>query len=64
MSDVPRAHERALLTVAEVAELMPAGVGEKAVRSAIDKGQLPSVRVGRYVLVPTAALRGFLRLDP
>jgi len=42
---------------------MPVGVGEKAVRAAITAGQLPSTRVGRYVLVPTAALRRQLQLE-
>ena len=60
---LPDPRERPLLTVAEVAALMPEGVGEKAVRAAIAAGQLPATRVGRYVLVPTAALRRQLGLD-
>ncbi len=60
---LPDPRERPLLTVAEVAALMPAGVGEKAVRAAIAAGQLPSQRVGRYVLVPCAALRRLLQLE-
>lgn len=63
MPAVPDPAQRPLLTVAEVAALMPGGVGEKAVRAAIAAGQLPSTRVGRYVLVPTAALRRQLGLD-
>ncbi len=59
----PDPRERPLLTVAEVAALMPEGVGEKAVRAAIAAGQLPSQRVGRYVLVPCAALRRLLLLE-
>ncbi len=63
MNRLPDPRERPLLTVAEVAALMPEGVGEKAVRAAIAAGQLPSQRVGRYVLVPTAALRRQLHVD-
>lgn len=56
MTGLPDPAQKPLLTVAEVAALMPAGVGEKAVRAAIAAGQLPSTRVGRYVLVPTHRL--------
>ena len=59
---LPDPREKPLLTVADVAALMPDGVGEKAVRAAIADGQLPSLRVGRYVLVPTAALLRVLDL--
>lgn len=56
MSGLPNPAERPFLTVADVAGLMPDGVGEKAVRAAIAAGQIPSRRVGRYVLVPTHQL--------
>ncbi len=60
---LPSPRERPLLTVAEVAGLMPEGVGENAVRAAIAAGQLPCQRVGRYVLVPTAALLRLLQFE-
>jgi excisionase family DNA binding protein len=51
---LPDPRERPWLTVAEVAAIT--GEGQKVIRAAIDAGQLPSLRVGRYVRVPTAAL--------
>lgn len=61
---LPEPRERPLLTVAEVVELMPDGVGEKAVRAAIAAGQIPVQYVGRYVLIPTARLREQLGISP
>jgi excisionase family DNA binding protein len=31
---------------------------------AVSKGEIPSIRIGRRLLVPTAALRRMLGLDP
>jgi excisionase family DNA binding protein len=62
MTALPDPRERPLLKVAEVAEILREG--EKVVRSAIDAGQLPSVRVGRYVRVPTAPLYALCGLTP
>ena len=49
---LPTPRERPWLTVAEVAEITHEG--EKAIRSAIDAGQIPSIRIGRYVRIVTA----------
>jgi excisionase family DNA binding protein len=54
---VPDPRERPWLTVAELAEIT--GEGEKAIRAAVAAGHLPSLNIGRYVRIPTAA---FLRL--
>ncbi len=62
MTGLPDPRERPWLTVAEVAEITHEG--QKAVRSAIDAGQLPSLRVGRYVRVPTAPLYALCGLTP
>jgi excisionase family DNA binding protein len=51
---LPDPHDRPWLSVAEVAEIT--GEGEKAIRAAIDAGQLPSLRIGRYRRIPTAPL--------
>lgn len=59
---LPEPAERPWLTVAELAEIT--GEGEKAIRAALDAGQLPLLRVGRYVRIPTALLRQRLGLDP
>jgi excisionase family DNA binding protein len=59
---LPEPAERPWLTVAEVAQIT--GEGEKAIRAALDAGQLPLLRVGRYVRIPTARLRQVLGIDP
>jgi excisionase family DNA binding protein len=51
---LPDPRHRPWLTVAELAEIT--GEGEKVLRAAIDAGQIPSVRVGRYIRIPTARL--------
>lgn len=51
---LPDPREKPWLTVAELAAIT--GEGEKAIRAALDAKQLPSLRVGRYVRIPTAAL--------
>jgi excisionase family DNA binding protein len=62
MSGLPDPRERPWLTVAEVAEITHEG--EKAIRAAVDAGQLPSLRVGRYVRIPTAPLYSLCGLTP
>lgn len=51
---LPDPREKPWLTVAELAEIT--GEGEKAIRAAIDAGQLPCLRISRYVRIPTAQL--------
>ncbi|MCW3039252.1 MAG: binding protein excisionase family [Solirubrobacterales bacterium] len=58
---LPEPAERPWLTVSELAQI--SGEGEKAIRAALDAGQLPLLRVGRYVRIPTAKLRQQLGLD-
>lgn len=58
---LPDPREKPWLTVAELAVIT--GEGEKAIRKAIDEGQLPSLRVGRYVRIPTAALLTCLGIE-
>ena len=53
-----------LLTVARVAELLPGAAGEKAVRAGIRAGQIPALRVGRLLFVPTAKLLAQWGLTP
>ncbi len=40
-----------------------AGLGRSASYAAVERGELPAIRVGRIV-VPTAAIWGLLGLDP
>jgi excisionase family DNA binding protein len=58
---LPDPREKPWLTVAELATIT--GEGEKAIRAALDAGQLPMLRVGRYVRIPTAALLVALGID-
>lgn len=51
---LPEPRQRPWITVAELAEIT--GEGEKTIRAAIAAGTLPSIQVGRYVRIPTAAL--------
>lgn len=46
--------ERATLTVEEAALVL--GIGRSAAYQAVARGEIPSVRVGRRILVPTASL--------
>lgn len=49
------------LTVEEVAAIF--GTGRTATYDAIRRGELPSIKVGRKLVVPTAAVRRLLELD-
>ncbi len=48
-----------VLTVEEVADLLH--IGRSTAYKAVRRGQLPSVRIGRRVLVPTSGLLQFLQ---
>jgi len=61
---LPDPRDKPFHTVAETVPYLPEGIGEKAIRAAIDAGQIPSVRVGRRILVPTAALWALVGLTP
>ncbi len=52
---------RPTLTVEDAAALL--GVSRATAYAAVKSGEIPSIRVGRRVLVPTAALRRLLMLD-
>ena len=58
---VPEPEHRPLLTVAEVAEIL--GVTQVTVYARIHRGELPVLRFGRRMVVPTAALRRLLGID-
>jgi excisionase family DNA binding protein len=49
------------LTVDQVADIL--GTGRSATYEAIKRGELPSIRVGRKIVVPTAAVRRLLEID-
>lgn len=58
---LPRPEDRPVLRVDELAALL--GIGRSAAYVAVRRGELPSIRVGRRVLIPTAQLRSLLGLD-
>jgi hypothetical protein len=55
---IPSPEDEPLLTVDRVVELTGGVLGQRsAVHEAIRRGEIPSIRIGRKVLVPTARLR-------
>jgi hypothetical protein len=58
---VPTADERPTMPVEEAGGHI--GLGRTASYEAARRGDLPTIRIGRRVVVPTAALRRLLQLD-
>lgn len=58
---VPTAEERPTVSVEEAAAFI--GLGRSAAYTAAANGELPTIRIGRRLRVPTAALRRMLELD-
>ena len=58
---IPTAEERPTLKPEELC--VPLGLSRSSVYQGMACGELPSLRVGRRILVPTAALRAMLQLD-
>jgi len=63
MAQLPRAEDRPLLTVDEVVASGVLRCGRSAIYEAIRRGEIPSLRIGRTVLVPTSKLRALLGLE-
>ncbi len=62
LSRLPDPEERPTLTVwPETGRAM--GLSKAATYDAVARGDIPAIRVGRRLLVPTAALRRMLCLD-
>jgi excisionase family DNA binding protein len=61
MNPVPTPDERPTLTVEEAGAAL--GIGRASAYSAARNGDLPTIRVGRRLLVPTAPFRAMLGLD-
>ncbi len=53
---------RRTLTVSEAAQLL--GIGKSAAYEAAKRGEIPSLRIGRRVVVPQEALEELLRRAP
>lgn len=58
--DIPL-EERLTLTVEEAGALL--GISRAFAYEAVRRGEIPSIRIGRRVLVPKAALRRMLGVD-
>lgn len=54
--------ERQTLTVAQAARVL--GIGRNQAYEAVRRGEIPSVRIGRRIVVPRAALERLLGLSP
>ena len=59
-STVPKAEERPTISVEEAAVIL--GIGRATAYRCVNSGEIPSVRFGTRVRVPTAALRQLLKL--
>ncbi len=57
-----KAEPRRTLRVEEAAALL--GIGRSAAYEGVRSGQIPSIRIGKRVLVPRAALERLLDVDP
>ena len=58
MTTIDDAYNRPVLTVSQTAELL--GLGRNAAYDAVARGDIPSIRIGRRLLVPKAALENLL----
>ncbi|WP_395158926.1 excisionase family DNA-binding protein [Ilumatobacter sp.] len=61
MPTVPDPKDRPTLSVHEYAALME--VGLSTAYASIEAGQVPVIRIGRRIRIPTAAVRRMLQLD-
>lgn len=59
---LPDPQDHPVLNVDAVAEIL--GLDRKTVYAAINCGELPSIRIGRRILVPTAWLAARISPDP
>jgi excisionase family DNA binding protein len=58
---VPTAQDRPTVTIDEACRML--GVSRTTAYEAAKSGQLPTISLGRRLLVPTAVLRRMLQLD-
>lgn len=58
LSDFDQVKDRAAITIAETGQLL--GIGRSAAYEAARKGEIPSRRIGRRIIVPVPALLAWL----
>ena len=59
---IPTAEERPTMKPEDLCELL--GMARSSIYQGIARGEIPSIRIGRRLFVPTAALRAMLQLNP
>jgi excisionase family DNA binding protein len=59
---IPNPQEKPTLTVEQAGEFL--GLGRSSAYLAVERGELPVLRFGRALRVPTARLRVLLGIDP
>jgi excisionase family DNA binding protein len=59
---LPDPEDRPTVTVDESSEIL--GISRGAAFNAVKRGEIPSIRIGRRLLVPTAALLRMLDGEP
>lgn len=62
LSGVPVPEETPVLSVEEAGSIL--GLCRSSAYQAVERGEIPVVRFGRRVVVPTAGLRRLLGLEP
>ena len=58
---IPDAATRPTMTVEETGEAL--GISRASAYEGVRSGAIPSIKIGRRIVVPTAALRRLLELD-
>ncbi len=58
---LPNPEESPTITVEEMADAL--GIGRTGAYDAVRRGDLPSIRIGRRIVVPVAELRRLVGLD-
>ena len=58
---VPEATNQPTMQVDDVAKAL--GLSRAAAYNGVQTGEIPSIRIGRRIVVPTAAVRRMLQLD-
>jgi excisionase family DNA binding protein len=61
LATIPRAEDQPVMSVEEAGREL--GLGRSASYEAVRRGEIPSLRLGKRRVVPTAALRRLLGLD-
>jgi excisionase family DNA binding protein len=60
-SVVPLASEQPTMQVDELPKVL--GISRASVYEAVKNGDIPSIHIGRRIVIPTAAVRRMLQLD-